>query len=226
MSTTGLAWFKSGYSGAQGDDCVEVAVTQQAEKSLTSRRPLQNITFALALDWPGSGQVTVQRKGGDPGFVRLDPDIRHDTDSLFDVAGPAGIPTAEWNRLVREAMATDLDERQAQTREAILLFAEYARRLYGPEHQAYLAIQSGTNSLKIATTTREAERAPAALSVQLIRLLGRSSLRGCRSRPRRSCRSADTAPRLSGRRLETRCRVGAVSLSVCQSVSCPVARTA
>lgn len=27
MSTTELAWFKSSYSGSQGDDCVEVAVT-------------------------------------------------------------------------------------------------------------------------------------------------------------------------------------------------------
>lgn len=30
MSTTELAWFKSSYSGSSGDDCVEVAVTQQA----------------------------------------------------------------------------------------------------------------------------------------------------------------------------------------------------
>jgi len=29
MSTTELAWFKSSYSGTQGDDCVEVAVTDQ-----------------------------------------------------------------------------------------------------------------------------------------------------------------------------------------------------
>ncbi|MEU9558687.1 DUF397 domain-containing protein [Streptomyces fumanus] len=28
--TSGLAWFKSSYSGTQGDDCVEVAVTEQA----------------------------------------------------------------------------------------------------------------------------------------------------------------------------------------------------
>ncbi|MGA4902832.1 ABC-three component system protein [Streptomyces griseoincarnatus] len=74
------------------------------KKSLTSRRPLQNITFALTLDWPGNGQTTVQRKGSDPGFVRLDPDVRHDSDSLFDVAGPAVIPTAEWNRLVEQVL--------------------------------------------------------------------------------------------------------------------------
>ncbi|GGW46062.1 DUF397 domain-containing protein [Streptomyces caelestis] len=29
MSTTRLAWFKSSYSGSSGDDCVEVAVTEQ-----------------------------------------------------------------------------------------------------------------------------------------------------------------------------------------------------
>ncbi|MEU6809784.1 DUF397 domain-containing protein [Streptomyces sp. NPDC046831] len=30
MNTSELAWFKSSYSSAQGDDCVEVAVTEQA----------------------------------------------------------------------------------------------------------------------------------------------------------------------------------------------------
>ncbi|CAM5610435.1 DUF397 domain-containing protein [Streptomyces chartreusis] len=30
MSTTELAWFKSSYSGTQGDSCVEVALTEQA----------------------------------------------------------------------------------------------------------------------------------------------------------------------------------------------------
>ncbi|MFI6685285.1 DUF397 domain-containing protein [Streptomyces sp. NPDC050485] len=30
MSTTELAWFKSSYSGSQGDSCVEVAVTELA----------------------------------------------------------------------------------------------------------------------------------------------------------------------------------------------------
>ncbi|WP_330267345.1 DUF397 domain-containing protein [Streptomyces griseorubiginosus] len=29
MSATELAWFKSSYSGSQGDSCVEVAVTEQ-----------------------------------------------------------------------------------------------------------------------------------------------------------------------------------------------------
>ncbi|MEB8337176.1 DUF397 domain-containing protein [Streptomyces endophyticus] len=28
--TTELAWFKSSYSGSQGDDCVEVAIAEQA----------------------------------------------------------------------------------------------------------------------------------------------------------------------------------------------------
>lgn len=30
MSTTELVWFKSSYSGGGGDNCVEVALTQQA----------------------------------------------------------------------------------------------------------------------------------------------------------------------------------------------------
>ncbi|MEU0677812.1 DUF397 domain-containing protein [Streptomyces sp. NPDC006172] len=30
MSATEPAWFKSSYSGSQGDDCVEVAFTRQA----------------------------------------------------------------------------------------------------------------------------------------------------------------------------------------------------
>ncbi|MFD8648775.1 DUF397 domain-containing protein [Streptomyces mirabilis] len=30
MNTTELAWFKSSYSGSQGDSCVEVAVTERA----------------------------------------------------------------------------------------------------------------------------------------------------------------------------------------------------
>ncbi|MFP8884249.1 DUF397 domain-containing protein [Streptomyces mangrovi] len=29
-NSTELAWFKSSYSGTQGDNCVEVAVTEQA----------------------------------------------------------------------------------------------------------------------------------------------------------------------------------------------------
>ncbi|WNM29949.1 DUF397 domain-containing protein [Streptomyces sp. Li-HN-5-11] len=29
MSTSELAWFKSSYSGTQGDDCVEVAAAEQ-----------------------------------------------------------------------------------------------------------------------------------------------------------------------------------------------------
>lgn len=30
MSVTELAWFKSSYSGSQGDDCVEIAITEEA----------------------------------------------------------------------------------------------------------------------------------------------------------------------------------------------------
>ncbi|WP_217253909.1 DUF397 domain-containing protein [Streptomyces sp. AC602_WCS936] len=30
MKTSGLGWFKSSYSSAQGDDCVEIAAAEQA----------------------------------------------------------------------------------------------------------------------------------------------------------------------------------------------------
>lgn len=48
-----------------------------------------------------------------------------------------------------ETTATDLDERRGDMAEATLLFAEFARRLYGSEHEAYLDIKAGTNSLDI-----------------------------------------------------------------------------
>lgn len=35
--TSELAWFKSSYSGTQGDDCVEVAVTEQAVRVRDSK---------------------------------------------------------------------------------------------------------------------------------------------------------------------------------------------
>jgi hypothetical protein len=37
MSTPELAWFKSSYSGSSGDDCVEVAVTEQAVRVRDSK---------------------------------------------------------------------------------------------------------------------------------------------------------------------------------------------
>lgn len=43
MSTPELDWFKSGYSSAQGDSCIEVAVTEQAihvrDSKDVTRRP-------------------------------------------------------------------------------------------------------------------------------------------------------------------------------------------
>lgn len=68
MSTTELAWFKSSYSGSQGDDCVEVAVTEQAvcvRDSKDVTRPhlsvgrdgwAQFVTFTGCRGpWPGGG---------------------------------------------------------------------------------------------------------------------------------------------------------------------------
>lgn len=39
--TPELAWFKSSYSGSQGDDCVEVAVTEQAVSVRDSKDALR-----------------------------------------------------------------------------------------------------------------------------------------------------------------------------------------
>lgn len=37
MSATDLAWFKSSHSGSQGDDCVEVALTEHAVRVRDSK---------------------------------------------------------------------------------------------------------------------------------------------------------------------------------------------
>ncbi|GAB3958032.1 hypothetical protein GCM10029978_001960 [Actinoallomurus acanthiterrae] len=50
---------------------------------------------------------------------------------------------------VEEEMAADLEDRESRTREATLLFDEFAKRLYGEERGGYLAINAGRNSIKI-----------------------------------------------------------------------------
>ncbi|MEV0535577.1 ABC-three component system protein [Kitasatospora sp. NPDC050463] len=56
---------------------------------------------------------------------------------------------AERARLQQE-MAVDLEDRQLQTAEATLLFAEYAQRLYGQDRRrGYLAIDAASNSLTV-----------------------------------------------------------------------------
>ncbi|MDL2082267.1 DUF397 domain-containing protein [Streptomyces sp. GXMU-J15] len=44
--TTGLAWFKSSYSGTQGDDCVEIAIAEQAVHVRDSK-DVSRTTFAV-----------------------------------------------------------------------------------------------------------------------------------------------------------------------------------
>jgi hypothetical protein len=46
MRVIGLAWFKSSFSGSSGDDCVEVAVAEQAARVRYSKdvtRPLPDL---------------------------------------------------------------------------------------------------------------------------------------------------------------------------------------
>ncbi|MFF3734168.1 DUF397 domain-containing protein [Streptomyces sp. NPDC002476] len=38
MSTSELTWFKSSYSGSQGDDCVEVALSGRPQEPTTAVR--------------------------------------------------------------------------------------------------------------------------------------------------------------------------------------------
>ncbi|GLW48253.1 hypothetical protein Stsp02_39150 [Streptomyces sp. NBRC 14336] len=45
--TTGLAWFKSSYSGTQGDDCVEIAIAEQAVHVRDSK-DLSRTPFAMS----------------------------------------------------------------------------------------------------------------------------------------------------------------------------------
>ena len=47
--TSELAWFKSSYSGTQGDDCVEVAVTEQAIRVRDSK-DVTRPAFAVGRD--------------------------------------------------------------------------------------------------------------------------------------------------------------------------------
>ncbi|MCF2526121.1 DUF397 domain-containing protein [Yinghuangia soli] len=62
MSTSELSWFKSSYSGSQGDSCVEVAVTEQAvhvRDSKTTAGP------ALTLDRADWARFVASAERGD-----------------------------------------------------------------------------------------------------------------------------------------------------------------
>src|SRR5690606_39085238 len=50
---------------------------------------------------------------------------------------------------LQQEIVSDLQERRRQTDEAILLFSQYAQRLYGQGREAYLAIEAGRSSLDI-----------------------------------------------------------------------------
>ncbi|MFD6322219.1 ABC-three component system protein [Streptomyces sp. NPDC058442] len=56
---------------------------------------------------------------------------------------------AEQRATLQATLKADIEERASQTREAILMFTEFARRLYGGERDAYLLIDAGTHSLEI-----------------------------------------------------------------------------
>jgi uncharacterized protein YydD (DUF2326 family) len=74
--------------------------------------------------------------------------LRHRFEAAQTLEASARQITAKSVEL-QQAVDTDLQERQQQTNEAILLFSRYAQRLYGEGREAYLAIQAGRSSLTI-----------------------------------------------------------------------------
>jgi hypothetical protein len=50
---TELAWFKSSYSGSQGDDCVEIAISEEAIHARDSK-DVTRPAFAVGRDGWGS----------------------------------------------------------------------------------------------------------------------------------------------------------------------------
>ncbi|MDI2130884.1 DUF397 domain-containing protein [Yinghuangia seranimata] len=61
MSPTELAWFKSSYSGTQGDNCVEVAVTQTTIHVRDSKDPESPQLTIGRNDWARFVRSAAQR---------------------------------------------------------------------------------------------------------------------------------------------------------------------
>ncbi|SHN18780.1 DUF397 domain-containing protein [Actinacidiphila paucisporea] len=100
MTTPGLVWFKSSYSGSQGDDCIEVAVDWQ--KSSYSGSQGDNCV-EVALGWHKSSHSSGSE--GDCVEVAECPGTVHVRDSK-DKEGPqlAFSPTA-WADFIAYARA-------------------------------------------------------------------------------------------------------------------------
>ncbi len=74
--------------------------------------------------------------------------LRHRFDAAQALETSARQITAKSVEL-QQAVDLDLRERPQQTDEAILLFSQYAQRLYGEGRETYLAIEAGRSSLSI-----------------------------------------------------------------------------
>ncbi|MFB8778198.1 DUF397 domain-containing protein [Streptomyces albogriseolus] len=59
--TSELAWFKSSYSGTQGDDCVEVAVTEQAVHVRDSKDVTRRALAVGRAEWARFAGFVAQR---------------------------------------------------------------------------------------------------------------------------------------------------------------------
>jgi uncharacterized protein DUF397 len=100
MSTGKLTWFKSSYSGSQGDSCVEVALTWFKSSYSGSEG---DSCVEVALNWLKSSHSGSQ--GDDCVEVATLPECVHVRDSK-DTAGPQlALSPAAWSAFVSYAAA-------------------------------------------------------------------------------------------------------------------------
>ncbi|WP_030730420.1 DUF397 domain-containing protein [Streptomyces sp. NRRL F-2890] len=59
--TTELAWFKSSYSGSQGDDCVEVAIGEQTVHVRDSKDATRPAFTVGREGWAGFARFAAER---------------------------------------------------------------------------------------------------------------------------------------------------------------------
>ncbi|SEL57684.1 ABC-three component system protein [Nonomuraea pusilla] len=88
---------------------------------LTARRELRDITFILALDWPGeTDPISVSRKGKTATTVALEPCLVPST-GLFE-ENRCTVPIADWQKLIESKLFGLSGEHRGVTGRALLSF--------------------------------------------------------------------------------------------------------
>ncbi|MFJ4961672.1 DUF397 domain-containing protein [Streptomyces sp. NPDC088729] len=100
MSTTDLAWFKSSYSGGDGDSCVEVAL--EWRKSSYSGGSGDSCV-EVAMDWHKSSHSS--GSGDDCVEVAACPSTVHVRDSKIERSPQLALAPDAWARFVAYAVA-------------------------------------------------------------------------------------------------------------------------